>query len=93
MATHKSAEKEHRRSLKRREINRRNKSALKTQIKKLRKVIVEKNIDEALKLLPRTISMIDKTVKKGTIHPRTGDRYKSRLSKQVNALLTSSNPK
>ncbi len=93
MATHKSAEKEHRRSLRRREINKRNKSALKTQIKKLRKAIKDKNKEEAVELLSKTISLIDKTVKKGTIHPRTGDRYKSRLSKQVATLLTGSNPK
>ena len=93
MARHKSAEKEYRRSLKRREINKRNKSAMKTQIKKLRKAIADKNVEEALKLLPQTISIIDKTVKKGTIHSRTGDRYKSRLTRQVNALLTMSNPK
>jgi small subunit ribosomal protein S20 len=93
MATHKSAEKEYRRSLRRREINRRNKSALKTQIKKLRKAIERKDKEEAIKLLPQTFSIIDRTVKKGTIHPRTGDRYKSRLSKQVSTLITKINPK
>ncbi|MFQ6083304.1 MAG: 30S ribosomal protein S20 [Candidatus Aminicenantia bacterium] len=92
MARHKSAEKELCRSLKRREVNRRNKSTLRTRIKELRKAIENKDIEEAQKLLPKTISLIDETVKKGTIHPRTGDRYKSRLTRQV-VLLSQPNPK
>ena len=36
-----------------------------------------------MKLLPETFSVIDKIVKKGTIHPNKAARYKSRLSRQV----------
>ena len=83
MANHKSAVRQWRRSLRRNEINRRNKASLRTQIKKLRTAITNKDWESAQNLLPRTFSVIDKTVKKGTIHSNTGDRYKSRLSQQV----------
>ena len=83
MANHKSAIRQWRRSLRRNEINRRNKSSLRTQIKKLRSAINNKEWENAQSLLPQTFSVIDKTVKKGTIHRNTGDRYKSRLSRQV----------
>lgn len=86
MATHKSAIKKWRQSLRRRAVNRRNKSILKSQIKKLRTAIAEKNWEEAQRLLPETFSIIDRCVKKGTIHENKGNRLKSRLSRQVELL-------
>lgn len=83
MAQHKSAIRQWRRSLRRNLINRRNKSLLRTQIKKIRAAISRKDKEEAKKLLSETFSLIDKAVKKGTIHRRKGDRTKSRLSRQV----------
>lgn len=83
MAIHKSAIRQWRRSLRRKAINRRNKSILRSQIKKLREAIKNKDREEAQRLLPLTSSVIDKTVKKGTIHENKGNRYKSRLSRQV----------
>lgn len=88
MARHKSAIRQHRRSLRRNAINRRNKSMLRTQIKKMRQAIKEKNLDLARQLLPRTFSIIDKCVKKGTIHENKGARYKSRLSEQIARLAS-----
>jgi len=88
MATHRSAIRQWRRSLRRNAINRRNKSILKTQIKKLRQAIREKNLELARQLLPKTFSIIDKCVKKGTIHENKGSRYKSRLSAQVAKLAS-----
>ncbi|MEW6456857.1 MAG: 30S ribosomal protein S20 [Acidobacteriota bacterium] len=88
MVQHKSALKEWKKSLKRRMVNKTNKSKLKTQIKKFRKAIEEKNIEVAKKLLKPTFSLIDKTVKKGTIHKNTGSRYKSRLQKSFNSLVS-----
>jgi small subunit ribosomal protein S20 len=89
MAHHKSAIRQWRRSLRRRAINRRNKSNLRTQVKKLREAIKEKNVEEAQRLLPLTFSVIDKTVKKGSIHKNQGNRFKSRLSRQVELINTS----
>ena len=83
MAQHMSAIQQERRSLRRNLINRKNKSILRTHIKAIRTAIANKNREEAEKLLPQTFSTIDKSVKKGTIHRKTGDRYKSRLSRQV----------
>jgi small subunit ribosomal protein S20 len=83
MAQHKSAIRQERRSLRRNLINRKNKSVLRTQLKKTRAAIEKKNREEAEKLLPLTFSIIDKSVKKGTIHKNTGSRYKSRLNRQI----------
>ncbi len=86
MAQHKSAIRQWRRSLRRNAINTRNKSTLRTQIKQLRTAIENKDSEAAQKLLPQTFSIIDVSVKKGTIHENTGNRYKSRLSRQVETL-------
>jgi len=76
--------------LRRRAINKANKSRLRTQMKRLKQAAENKNIEEARRLLPQTISLIDKSVKKGTIHRNTGNRYKSRLTRLVEALEPSS---
>jgi small subunit ribosomal protein S20 len=89
MAQHKSAERQWRRSLRRNAINKRNKSILRSQVKKLRAAIESKNSEEAQKLLPQTFSVIDRSIKKGTIHENTGNRYKSRLSRQVEMIGSS----
>ena len=86
MAQHKSAEKQIRYSERRRQINNRNKSILRRQMKKMRTLIADKEREDALKQLPETFSIIDRTVKKGAIHKRTGDRYKSRISKSVESI-------
>jgi small subunit ribosomal protein S20 len=83
MAIHKSAIRQWRKNLRRNQINKRNKSILRTQIKKLREAIQNKEKETAEKLLPETFSVIDRTVKKGAIHEKTGNRYKSRLSQQL----------
>jgi small subunit ribosomal protein S20 len=92
MAQHKSAIRQGRRSLYRNAVNKRNKSILRTQIKKIKAAIENKDKEEAEKLLPVTFSIIDKSVKKGTIHPNTGSRYKSRISKQLE-MINPSAPK
>jgi len=88
MAIHMSAIQQWKRSLKRREINRKNKSTLRTQVRSLREAIKNNDKDQAQEMLPITFSLIDQSIKKGTIHKNTGNRYKSRLSKRVN-LITS----
>lgn len=83
MAHHKSTVRQWRRSLRRHDINKQNKSTLRSQIKKLRDAIKNKDKKTALELLPLTFSAIDKSVKKGAIHENKGNRYKSRLSRHV----------
>jgi small subunit ribosomal protein S20 len=89
MVRHPSAVRQWRRSLRRNAIKGKNKSALRTQVKKLREAIQEKDKEVAEKLLPKTISLIDKSVKKGTIHENKGARHKSRLSRQVELINAS----
>lgn len=92
MAKIKSAIKQWRQNLKKNAINTSNKSLLRTKIKALRMAIQNNEKEEAQKLLPKTFSTIDKSIKKGTIHENQGNRYKSRLSRQIE-LLNASPPK
>jgi small subunit ribosomal protein S20 len=59
---------------------------LKTQMKRLRAAIATGKSADAKGLLPQTFSLIDKSVQKGVIKVNTARRYKSRLTKTVNAL-------
>jgi small subunit ribosomal protein S20 len=83
MANHKSAEKRVRQNVKRNEINRSNRSKLRTQIKKLRAAVASSDKNLSGELLNPTVSVIDKAVNKGLIHKNTAARYKSRLTKHV----------
>ncbi len=86
MAQHASARKQMRQSLKSRARNRKNVSQIKTQVKKLRAAIAAGDAAAAKKLLPETVGEIDRAVKKGVIHDNAAARYKSRLSRKINAL-------
>jgi small subunit ribosomal protein S20 len=83
MAQHKSVIRQERRSLRRKAVNARNTSALRTGVRKVREAVENKDGETARKLLPQVFSSIDQAVKKGTIHKNTGSRYKSRLNLQV----------
>jgi small subunit ribosomal protein S20 len=83
MVRHASAVRQHRRSVRRNVISGKNKAAFRTQVKKLREAIQQQDKEAAQKLLPQTVSLIDQSVKKGTIHKNKGARFKSRLSRQV----------
>lgn len=86
MAHHASALKQMRQGVKRHDRNRKNVSQLKTQVKKLRAAIAKGDADEAKKLLGDTVSEIDRAAKKGIVHDNAAARYKSRLTRHVNAL-------
>jgi small subunit ribosomal protein S20 len=83
MAHHKSAIRQERRSLRRAAVNKQNKTVLRSQIKKVREVIKDADKEGAMKLIPETYAVIDRSVKKGTIHPNKAARAKSRLSRQA----------
>ncbi|HEX9724228.1 MAG TPA: 30S ribosomal protein S20 [Vicinamibacteria bacterium] len=85
MAHSRSAEKRIRQNEKHRLRNRSDLSRLRTNIKKLRKTVEDKDAQKARQLLPSTTALIDRMVKKGVIHGNTGSRYKSRLAKLVTA--------
>jgi small subunit ribosomal protein S20 len=86
MPNHKSAEKRDRQNESRKEVNRSNRSRLRTALKNLRTAISAGNKDEAAKLLPSIISIIDRAVHKGILHRNAADRHKSRLTNKVNLL-------
>jgi small subunit ribosomal protein S20 len=86
MANHKSAVKRVRQNARRNEINRSNRSQLRTSVKKLRSTVAAGDKNGSVELLNPTVSLIDKAVNKGIIHKNTAARYKSRLTKHVNGL-------
>jgi small subunit ribosomal protein S20 len=86
LAQHASALKQMRQSLRHRDRNRRSLSQLKSRIKKLRTALSAGKADEAKKLLDETAGEIDRAAKKGIIHDNAAARYKSRLSRRLNAL-------
>jgi small subunit ribosomal protein S20 len=83
MPNHKSAEKRVRQSEKRRTINRAHRTKVRTYIKKLRAALDGKG-EDIQKVLPETISVIDKSVQKGVLHKNAAARYKSRLTTRAN---------
>ena len=86
MAHHASALKQMRQGVKRRDRNRKNASQLKTQVKKLRAVIAKGDAAAAQDALSETVGEIDRAAKKGVVHDNAAARYKSRLTRKVNAL-------
>ncbi len=85
MANHKSAVKRIRQNEKRRAINRASKSAMRTEIKKLRSALALGDADKARELLPAVVSIIDRSIQKGVIHKNAAARNKSRLTQRVAA--------
>jgi small subunit ribosomal protein S20 len=88
MPNHKSAEKRMRQNEKRRQINRSNRSRLRTEIKRLRAALEEGTKDGVTETYASTVSAIDKAVNKGVLHRNAAARYKSRLTAHVNDLGT-----
>ena len=85
MATHASALKAHRQSLKHREHNRMFRSRLRAALKNIRAAIDGNDLTAAKNGLKQTISLIDKMASKGIIHRNAASRYKSRLSTRLAA--------
>jgi len=86
MATHKSALKKARQDLVRRLRNRGHRSRLRSVIKRFRATLDAGDKDEATKLLPATLSMIDRSAKLGVLHDNAAARTKSRLTRALNRL-------
>ena len=83
VASHASALKAHRQSLKNREHNRQFRSRLRTALKSVRAAIAGNDLAAARTALKETISLIDKMASKGIIHRNAAGRYKSRLSSRL----------
>ncbi len=85
MATHASALKAHRQSLKNREHNRQFRSRLRSALKSVRAAIDGNDLAGAKTALRQAISLIDRMASKGVIHRNAAARYKSRLSSRLSA--------
>jgi len=83
VATHTSALKAHRQSLKNREHNRQFRSRLRGALKDIRTAIDGNDLAGAKSALKDTISLIDKMASKGIIHRNAAGRYKSRLQSRL----------
>lgn len=81
-----SAIKRVRQAARRTEVNRKNKTRLRHQIRAMRKVLAGKDPKAAAALLPKTFSLIDRSAKIGIIKMNTAARYKSKLHLRVKAL-------
>ena len=79
----KSAEKRARTNLKRRERNRRDRSRLRTAIKRVREA---DDVDAAREAMRDAESVLDRLATKGVIHDNTAARHKSRLRAHVHEL-------
>lgn len=67
--------------------NRAARSHVRTTIKALRTAITSGDAALVKDLLPRTVSVIDTSVRKGVFHKNSAARFKSRLSTQANSVL------
>ena len=83
VASHASALKAHRQSLKNRERNRQYRSRLRNALREIRTAVDGNNLTAAKTALKETISLIDKMTTKGVIHRNAAGRYKSRLSTRL----------
>ena len=85
VATHESALKAHRQSIKNREHNRQFRSRLRSALRNIRTAIDKNDLTGARNALKQTISLIDKMASKGIIHRNAAGRYKSRLQTRLAA--------
>jgi len=83
MANTKNAKKADRQAKKRRDRNRYQVKTTRNAVKSLRSVTTK---EEAEKLLPKTLSMLDKLAKRNVIHKKKADNLKSGLMKKARAL-------
>jgi len=86
MAHSNSAKKRIRQNETHRERNRGQKSALRTQVKKVRAAVEAGDAELARSELALAMSKADRVAKNNILHPNTAARLKSKLSRAVNAM-------
>ncbi len=86
MATHKSAVKRHKQSIKRTLSNQTRRTRIKNLTKDVLSAIEAEDQNTAKKALDEAIPAIQKAASKGTIHKRTAARKISSLTRKVNTL-------
>jgi small subunit ribosomal protein S20 len=88
MPTTKSAKKRLRQSLERRAKNRASKSAVKTQVRKVRRAVAAGDLALAETEFRQAAKKLDRAGLKRVIHPNAAARTKSRLSHLIKAAKT-----
>ena len=73
-------------SIERAEVNRANRTRVRSMMRKLRTAITAGDATASGNLLHPTLSAIDRAIAKGVLHENTGNRYKSRLTLAHNGL-------
>lgn len=68
------------------EVNRVNRTRVRTMMRRLRTALTAGDPTAAGNLLHPTMSAIDQAITKGVLHENTGNRYKSRLTLAYNAV-------
>jgi small subunit ribosomal protein S20 len=86
MANHFSALKRARQTERRTARNRANASSLRTALRDFRELLAKGDKEAATKGFPKTVSLLDKAIQKGTLHENTAARYKSRLNARLVAM-------
>lgn len=75
-----------RQTARRTEVNRANRSRVRTAIRAMRAAVSAGDAGAARKLLGETLSAIDVAIRLGALKENTANRYKSHLSLAVNAM-------
>jgi small subunit ribosomal protein S20 len=70
------------------EVNRTNRTRVRTMMRRLRTAITAGDSTAAGNLLQPTMSAIDQAISKGVLHENTANRYKSRLTVAYNGIKT-----
>ncbi len=85
MATHKSAEKRNKQSIKKAARNSMTKSALRTATKRVRTALQQGDVAAAKKALVAAEAALSSAATKGVIHAKNASRKTSRLAAMVNS--------
>ena len=88
MANHVSSLKRARQTERKTAVNRANKTRIRSSLRALREALHTGDAKSAGEQYRATVSALDKSVQKGTLHKNTASRYKSRLSARVKAVAT-----
>lgn len=86
MANTKSAKKAARQMVRRTEVNKNRRSAVKTDVRKVEEAIASGNKDAAAAALRAAEPALVRTAQKGVMHPKTASRKVSRLAQRVKAM-------
>lgn len=87
MANHVSSLKRARQTVTRSEVNRANRSRVRTSLRTMREALAKGDVKVAQDQYRETTSALDKSVQKGIFHQNTVSRYKSRLNARLKALV------